>query len=65
MISREALGEYKKIYKKQFGKNISDAEALEQATKLLNLMKIVYKPMTREEFERFSKQQTKPLEPAQ
>lgn len=65
MISKEALEEYKKIYQKQFGKEISDADALEQATKLLRLMEIVYKPMTKEEFERFSKQQTKPLEPAQ
>lgn len=65
MISQKALQEYKEIYKQRFGKGISDAEALEQATKLLRLMEIVYKPMTKEEFDRFSKIQTKPLEPAQ
>ena len=65
MISQKALEEYKKIYQKQYGKTISDADALEQATKLLNLMKIVYKPMTKEEFDRVSKEQAKPLEPVQ
>lgn len=65
MVSQEALNEYKKIYRKQFRKDISDADALEQATKLLRLMEVVYKPMTKEEFEQFSKQQTKPSEPAQ
>lgn len=49
-VSPKALEEYKEIYRKQFGKDISDADALEQATKLLRLMEIVYKPMTKEDF---------------
>lgn len=55
MISKEALEEYKRIYRKEFGKEISDAEALEQATKLLRLMEIVYKPMTKKDFEEIQK----------
>ncbi len=50
MISKESLEEFKKIYRKQFGKDISDQDALESATKLLNLLRVVYKPMTKEEF---------------
>lgn len=46
MISDEQLGKYKKIYKKQFGKDISDEEALRQATSLLRMVELVYKPMT-------------------
>lgn len=66
MISQEALKEYKKIYRKQFGKDISDVDALEQATKLLNLMKIVYKPMTKEEFDELAKRNPSiPFEPVQ
>jgi hypothetical protein len=49
-VSPKALEEYKEIYRKQFGKDISDTDALEQATKLLRLLEIVYKPMTEEEF---------------
>jgi hypothetical protein len=51
MISSEQLQEYKRIYKEHFGKDISDAEALESATKLISLVKAVYKPMTKKEFE--------------
>lgn len=43
MISKEQLEEFKLIYKKEFNKEISDQEALEQATKLLRLVEIIYK----------------------
>ncbi|MDP3792206.1 MAG: hypothetical protein Q8Q89_00555 [bacterium] len=45
MISKEALEEYKKIYKNQFGIDISDEEALDQAIKLLTLVDRVYRPI--------------------
>ena len=46
MISKESLEEYKTLYKKHFNKDLTDQEALESATKLLTLMKAVYKPIT-------------------
>jgi len=55
MISKESLGEFKKIYKEEFGEEISDQEALEQATKLLRLVEIVYKPTTQEEYDKIQK----------
>lgn len=55
MISQEALEEFKAIYKKQFGIDLSDQDALEKATKLLTLMKLVYKPMTKEEYDMVQK----------
>ena len=42
MIPKEAVEEFKKIYKKNFGVNLSDKEALRRATNLLNLYKAVY-----------------------
>lgn len=45
MLSRNAIEEYKAIYKKQFGKEITDAEAEEQGMKLLRLFKIIYRPI--------------------
>ncbi|MCK9439518.1 hypothetical protein M0Q39_05670 [Patescibacteria group bacterium] len=51
MISKEQLDKFKLIYKKEFNKEISDQEALEQATKLLNLMEIVYKSFLENEVE--------------
>jgi len=55
MISEKALKEFKKIYKKKFDIDLSDQDALDSATKLLNLVEIVYKPMTKEEYERIQK----------
>lgn len=55
MVSKESLEEFKKIYFKEFGKEISDQDALESATKLLRLMEIVYKPITKEDLEMLEK----------
>jgi hypothetical protein len=51
MISNEQLRKFKTIYKKRFNIELSDQDALESATKLLALMKIVYKPITKEEYD--------------
>jgi hypothetical protein len=51
-LSKEAIDEFKQIYKEKFGKDIGDAEALESATKLINLMRIIYKPMTKAEYDK-------------
>lgn len=55
MISEKALKEFKAIHKKKFDIELSDQDALESATKLLRLVEIVYKPMTKEEYERVQK----------
>ena len=51
MISKEALEKFKTIYREKFGKEISDKDALESATKLLTLVDLIYKPMTKKDFE--------------
>lgn len=50
MLSDKQIEEYQAIYKRHYGKEISREEAYEQGTKLLNLMKLIYKPMTKEEY---------------
>jgi len=50
MISKERLEEFKKIYKKRFKKDITDEEALRQATSLVRMVELVYKPMTLNEY---------------
>jgi hypothetical protein len=52
MISKEYLQKFKELYKKRFNKDLTDQEALEGATKLLRLIEIIYKPMTKAEAER-------------
>lgn len=47
-ISKEALAKFKEIYRKEYGEDISDEEALKQATSLLRLMKIIYRPIPKD-----------------
>jgi hypothetical protein len=54
-ISKEYLDKYKQIYRKKFHKDISDQVALEQATKLLCLVKAIYRPMTKEDYKKLQK----------
>jgi hypothetical protein len=55
MLTDEQIEKYRELYKKHFGKEISKSDALEQGTKLINLIETVYKPMTKQEFEKLQK----------
>ncbi|MFH1286786.1 MAG: hypothetical protein ABII02_03475 [Candidatus Magasanikbacteria bacterium] len=48
-ISKEMLEKFKLIYEKRFGEKLSDAEALKQATSLLGLMRVIYRPLPKNE----------------
>lgn len=52
-LSKEAIEEFKEIYRQEFGKEISDQTALELALNLLTLFQAIYRPVTKEEFEEF------------
>ncbi len=45
MISKEALEEFKKIYKDKFKEDISDDEALEMAQRVLTFFSLIYRPL--------------------
>ena len=47
-LTQEDLEEFKKIYQREFGLALSDAQALELATAALNLMSAVYRPLPEE-----------------
>ena len=66
MISDERIQEFKRLYKNRFDKELSDAEAREKASALVRFLKIIYKPMMKEEFDELAKRNPSiPLEPAQ
>lgn len=52
MISEKDLDKFKKIYKEHFDIELSNQEALDKATKVLRLVEIVYKPMTKDDYEK-------------
>jgi len=45
VLSKKAIKEYKEVYKKQFGEELSDEEARKQAERLMRLFKVVAKPI--------------------
>ena len=40
-LPKKAIEEYKQIYKKQFGEELTDAEAQEQATNLIEFFELL------------------------
>ena len=50
-LSKEAIEEFKRIYKTEFGEEISDREATEKAIRLINLIRVIYRriPADRED----------------
>ena len=52
-LSKKAIEEFKKLCKKIYGEKISDYVASEAANRLVDFYKVIYKPMTKGEFQRF------------
>ena len=48
MISNKALDKFKRIYETEFGEKLPDHEAMEKATKFLNLMRVIMRPIPTE-----------------
>jgi len=44
-ISKESLGEFKRLYKEEFGDDLGDKEALEIAQRLLGFFLLVSRPL--------------------
>ncbi len=55
LLGKKQLDEFKALYKEEFGNELSDEDALESATRLINLVKAVYKPITKADFDEFIK----------
>lgn len=50
IFSDEQLKSFIALYKREFGEDIDRAEAQRQASALVSLVKITYKPMTKSEY---------------
>ena len=48
MLSDKALKEFKKIWKEEFGEDISDEKAAEQGINLLTMFDAIYRPIKKE-----------------
>lgn len=53
MFSNQEINSFQELWRQQFGEEISQDFAIEQATALISLMKNIYRPMTEEEFKKY------------
>ena len=53
MINEEHLSKFQQLYRERFGRTISRDEALAKGIELIELIKLIYKPITREEYRQF------------
>jgi len=49
MMTKEAVEEFKKAYAKVRGVEIDDAKAIELGQSLLNMFRVIYRPLTTKE----------------
>ena len=55
MLSDEQITKFQTLYKNRFGKEISREEAYEQGAKLIRLVELIYKPVTKNEYKQVQK----------
>jgi hypothetical protein len=51
MLNEKQIKEYQKYYEARFRLEISREEAYEQASKLIRIMNLIYKPMLQQEYD--------------
>ena len=59
MLSDEQVLKFQMLYKKRFGKEISREKAYEQGIKLIRLVELIYKPITKKEYNHLQKRREK------
>lgn len=53
MLTKEAIEEFKKLYKEQYGEELNDFVATEAANRLLRLVDVVYRPIPKDWEEKY------------
>ncbi len=59
MLSSDQITKFQELYEKHFDKEISRDEAYGKGAKLIRLMELIYKPMTKNEYELIQKRREK------
>lgn len=52
-MNEEALEEFKKIYKDEYGVELDDKSARAKAEKLMTIIEAIYKPIMKDEYRNF------------
>ena len=59
MLSNEQITKFQTLYKEHFGQEIDREQACEELVKLVRLMSLIYKKMTKEEYEQLQEYRKK------
>jgi len=59
MLSIQQITKFQELYEKHFDKEIDRDEICEKGVKLIRLMELIYKPMTKNEYELIQKRREK------
>ena len=60
-FTEQQIEEFRTLYFKRFRREISKADALEQATKLITLIRLIFRPMKAEEWDAIQKSRLESL----
>lgn len=60
-LTDDQIEQFRTLYLKRFGKEISKDEAYEQASKLIQLVMFIYKPMSLQRYEAMQKRRLETL----
>jgi len=58
-LTDEQITKFQQLYKKRFGVEISRARAHEEGIKLVRLMQLIYKPMTKAQYDHLQQRRKK------
>lgn len=57
MLSKQALDEFKVIWRAEFGEDVPDDIATEEAINLLTMFNVIYRPIKKEWVDEYEKKQ--------
>ncbi len=53
VLSGKNISSFQILYKEEFKEEISEEEAYDQAVKLIELVRAIYKPITKEDYKKY------------
>lgn len=53
-LAKEDIKKFQSLYLKRFGVELTEKEAYEKGLNLVNLMKVIYKPIKKDDFENYN-----------
>jgi len=57
-LTEQQITRFQKIYKARFNKQLSKKEALEKGIKLVKMIQIVYRPITKEQYQQLQERRS-------